>query len=79
MDFSGWYDRKAVGEFRNLVVNFCCAMGPPGGGRNSASLRLNRYFDHLSFVEIENESLRKIFGAMFKWWTSEWELIEQCK
>ncbi len=72
MDFRGWYDRKAVGEFRNLVdINFCCAMGPPGGGRNPVSLRLTRHFNHLSFVEMENDSLRKIFGTILKWWTSK--------
>ena len=71
MDFKGWYDRKAVGEFRNLVdINFCCAMGPPGGGRNPVTLRLTRHFNHLSFVEMEDDSMRKIFGTILKWWTS---------
>ena len=72
MDFKGWYDRKAVGEFRNLVdINFCCAMGPPGGGRNPVTMRLTRHFNHLSFVEMENESMKTIFGTILKWWASK--------
>ena len=35
MDHEGWYDRKE-NVFRKLVdLNFVCAMGPPGGGRNT--------------------------------------------
>jgi dynein heavy chain, axonemal len=72
MDFRGWYDRKAVGEFRNLVdINFCCAMGPPGGGRNHVTMRLTRHFNHLSFIDMENDSMRKIFSTILKWWTSK--------
>jgi dynein heavy chain len=69
LDFKGWYDRKAVGEFRNLVdINFCCAMGPPGGGRNPVTMRMTRHFNHLSFVEMEDESMKKIFGTILNWW-----------
>ena len=69
LDFKGWYDRKAVGEFRNLVdINFCCAMGPPGGGRNPVTMRLTRHFNHLSFVDLEDESMLKIFGTILDWW-----------
>ena len=71
MDFKGWYDRKAVGEFRHLVdINFCCAMGPPGGGRNPVTGRLTRHFNHLSFVEMEDDSMKTIFGTILNWWIS---------
>ena len=71
MDYRGWYDRKAVGEFRNLVdINFCAAMGPPGGGRNPVTLRLTRHFNHLSFVEMEDSSMKTIFSVIFNWWIS---------
>ncbi|KAL3881803.1 hypothetical protein ACJMK2_028195, partial [Sinanodonta woodiana] len=69
MDFKGWYDRKAIGEFRNLVdVNFICAMGPPGGGRNPTSARLLRHCNFLSFTEMEDLSKTKIFGTILKYW-----------
>ncbi len=76
LDFKGWYDRKAIGEFRNLVdISFCCAMGPPGGGRNPVTLRLTRHFNHLSFVEMEETSMKTIFGTIFNWWTSKKKII----
>jgi hypothetical protein len=52
-----WMDeRKAVGEFLNLVdINFCCAMGLPGCGRDPVKLRLTRHF--------------KIILALSKWKT----------
>uniref|UniRef100_A0A8W8J7D3 Dynein heavy chain 1, axonemal n=1 Tax=Magallana gigas TaxID=29159 RepID=A0A8W8J7D3_MAGGI len=69
MDFYGWYDRKAIGDFRNLVdVNFCCAMGPPGGGRNPITARLQRHFNLLAFTEMEDPSKKKIFGTILKSW-----------
>jgi dynein heavy chain, axonemal len=47
MDHGGWYDRKDL-SFRAIVdVQFCAAMGPPGGGRNSVT---NRYIRHYSTV-----------------------------
>ncbi|XP_059176982.1 dynein axonemal heavy chain 1-like [Physella acuta] len=69
MDFKGWYDRKSIGEFRNLVdVNFVCAMGPPGGGRNPVTARLLRHFNFLAFTEMEDESKGRIFTAILNSW-----------
>uniref|UniRef100_A0A9L0J1V5 Dynein axonemal heavy chain 1 n=1 Tax=Equus asinus TaxID=9793 RepID=A0A9L0J1V5_EQUAS len=54
MDHGGWYDRKIIG---NLVdINFICAMGPPGGGRNAITPRLTRHFNYLSFAEMDEVS-----------------------
>lgn len=58
-----------LGDFRNLVdVNFCCAMGPPGGGRNPITARLQRHFNLLAFTEMEDPSKKKIFGTILKSW-----------
>ncbi|XP_064629143.1 dynein axonemal heavy chain 1-like isoform X2 [Lineus longissimus] len=80
MDFRGWYDRKMIGEFRHLVdVNFVCAMGPPGGGRNPVTSRLMRHFNYVAFIEMENESKQKIFGTILKSWIDQNSNIrEQC-
>ena len=79
MDFRGWYDRKAIGEFRNLVdVNFVCAMGPPGGGRNPITARLMRHFNFLAFTELEDQSKRVIFGTILQSWLGQY-LTFTCK
>uniref|UniRef100_A0A8C4W521 Dynein axonemal heavy chain 1 n=1 Tax=Gopherus evgoodei TaxID=1825980 RepID=A0A8C4W521_9SAUR len=65
MDHRGWYDRKQIGTFKNLVdINFVCAMGPPGGGRNAITARLTRHFNYLSFTEMEDSSKKKIFSTI---------------
>lgn len=43
-------------------------MGPPGGGRNAVTARLTRHFNHLSFVEMDDSSMKKIFGTILHWW-----------
>ncbi|XP_068082965.1 dynein axonemal heavy chain 1 [Anabrus simplex] len=69
MDFRGWYDRKNVGEFRNIIdVIFVGAMGPPGGGRNPVTMRLLRHFHYLSFTDLAESSKRQIFGTILRSW-----------
>ncbi|XP_021099660.1 dynein heavy chain 1, axonemal isoform X7 [Heterocephalus glaber] len=69
MDHGGWYDRKIVGAFKNLVdINFVCAMGPPGGGRNAITPRLTRHFNYLSFAGMDDGSKKHIFSAILGSW-----------
>ncbi|KAM8930485.1 dynein axonemal heavy chain 1 isoform 1-T1 [Pelodytes ibericus] len=69
MDHGGWYDRKQIGVFRKLVdINFLCAMGPPGGGRNPVSARLTRHFNYLSFTEMADSSKSRIFSSILGSW-----------
>jgi len=66
----------SVGEFRNLAdVNFVCAMGPPGGGRNPITPRIMRHFSYLAFTELEDASMAKIFSAIVNWWLRKFSLI----
>uniref|UniRef100_A0A8C9SYH1 Dynein axonemal heavy chain 1 n=1 Tax=Scleropages formosus TaxID=113540 RepID=A0A8C9SYH1_SCLFO len=72
MDYGGWYDRKQIGTFKNLVdINFACAMGPPGGGRNPVTQRFTRHFNFLSFTEMEDVSKKKIFSTILASWMGE--------
>ncbi|KAM6980842.1 dynein axonemal heavy chain 1 [Aplochiton taeniatus] len=69
MDHGGWYDRKQIGTFKQLVdINFACAMGPPGGGRNPITQRFTRHFNFLSFTEMEDASKQKIFSTILGNW-----------
>ncbi|XP_010014835.1 PREDICTED: dynein heavy chain 1, axonemal, partial [Nestor notabilis] len=69
MDHQGWYDRKQIGAFKKLVdINFVCAMGPPGGGRNAVTPRLTRHFNYLSFTEMEDSSKKAIFSTILGSW-----------
>ncbi|MGH0177674.1 UNVERIFIED_CONTAM: hypothetical protein FKN15_074253 [Acipenser sinensis] len=69
MDHRGWYDRKQIGTFKQLVdINFACAMGPPGGGRNPITSRFSRHFNYLSFTEMEDSSKLKIFSTILGSW-----------
>ncbi|NWV36400.1 DYH1 protein, partial [Grantiella picta] len=69
MDHRGWYDRKQIGTFKKLVdINFVCAMGPPGGGRNPVTPRLTRHFNYLSFTEMDDSSKKKIFSTILGSW-----------
>ncbi|XP_037242845.1 dynein heavy chain 1, axonemal [Falco rusticolus] len=69
MDHQGWYDRKQIGTFKKLVdINFVCAMGPPGGGRNAVTPRFTRHFNYLSFTEMEESSKKIIFSSILSSW-----------
>ncbi|XP_058416307.1 dynein axonemal heavy chain 1 isoform X1 [Diceros bicornis minor] len=69
MDHGGWYDRKIIGAFKNLVdINFVCAMGPSGGGRNAITPRLMRHFNYLSFAEMDEVSKKRIFSTILGSW-----------
>uniref|UniRef100_A0A3Q3STI9 Dynein, axonemal, heavy chain 1 n=1 Tax=Mastacembelus armatus TaxID=205130 RepID=A0A3Q3STI9_9TELE len=69
MDHGGWYDRKQIGTFKQLVdINFACAMGPPGGGRNPITQRFTRHFNFLSFTEMDDASKKKIFSTILGNW-----------
>uniref|UniRef100_A0A8C9DGR4 Dynein axonemal heavy chain 1 n=1 Tax=Prolemur simus TaxID=1328070 RepID=A0A8C9DGR4_PROSS len=71
MDHGGWYDRKIIGAFKSLVdINFVCAMGPPGGGRNAITPRLTRHFNYLSFTEMDEVSKKRIFSTILGSWTN---------
>lgn len=54
-----------------MDINFVCAMGPPGGGRNAITPRLTRHFNYLSFVEMDEVSKKCIFSTILRSWMGE--------
>lgn len=51
-----------------MDINFACAMGPPGGGRNPITQRLTRHFNFLSFTELDDASKKNIFSTILGSW-----------
>ncbi|XP_030213444.1 dynein heavy chain 1, axonemal [Gadus morhua] len=69
MDHRGWYDRKQIGTFKKVVdINFACAMGLPGGGRNPVTQRFTRHFNMLSLTQMEDASMKTIFSTILGSW-----------
>uniref|UniRef100_A0A8C4NS28 Dynein, axonemal, heavy chain 1 n=1 Tax=Dicentrarchus labrax TaxID=13489 RepID=A0A8C4NS28_DICLA len=68
MDHGGWYDRKQIGKRHIVDINFACAMGPPGGGRNPITQRFTRHFNFLSFTEMDDASKKNIFSTILGSW-----------
>ena len=67
MDHSGWYDRKE-NQFKQLVdIQFCAAMGPPGGGRTKITQRYIRHFNLINFINFSDQSLSRVFGTILDW------------
>lgn len=67
MDHQGWYDRKNI-SFRRLVdIQFCGAMGPPGGGRTQITKRYVRHFNIINFINFSDESLSRVFATILDW------------
>jgi len=65
MDHKGWYDRVPPCLFKTVVdVILVGCMGPPGGGRNPVSNRALRHFNFLSFTDMSDQSLVRIFDSI---------------
>ena len=45
---------------------FVGAMGPPGGGRSFITGRMLRHLNLISIAEFDDESLKRIFGEILK-------------
>ncbi|GAX80571.1 hypothetical protein CEUSTIGMA_g8008.t1 [Chlamydomonas eustigma] len=76
MDHGGWYERKPPCPFRTIIdTQFVGSMGPPGGGRNPVTNRFLRHFNFISFTEMSDSSVMRIFttilGAFFKKYFNE--------
>ncbi|KAL0210609.1 hypothetical protein RCL1_005045 [Eukaryota sp. TZLM3-RCL] len=79
MDYGGWYDRKDL-YLRKLVdVQFICAMGPPGGGRNPVTNRLLRHFNLINFVDLHSKSLNQIFKRILTWFLAKPDFSEEIR
>lgn len=66
MDYKGWYDRKTREFYKVVDVLYVGAMGPPGGGRNKVTNRFLRHFNFISFPDIDDENMHRIFSTIME-------------
>jgi dynein heavy chain len=68
LDHGGWYDREELTMRKLVDIQFCAAMGPPGGGRNPVTPRMLRHFNQISICDFDDDSLRRVYTAITDWW-----------
>jgi hypothetical protein len=64
VDFEGYYDLKEKSWVHIVDTVMCCAMGPPGGGRNGTTPRFLRHFHLLCVDSFDDDTLTLIFSTI---------------
>ena len=66
VDCGGYYDLKEKSWVNIVDTVMCCAMGPPGGGRNGTTPRFLRHFHLLCVDSFDDDTLTLIFSTIVK-------------
>eukprot|EP01012_Entosiphon_sulcatum_P030911 TRINITY_DN3847_c0_g1_i1.p1 TRINITY_DN3847_c0_g1~~TRINITY_DN3847_c0_g1_i1.p1 ORF type:complete len:4187 (-),score=787.17 TRINITY_DN3847_c0_g1_i1:47-10915(-) len=65
LDHGGWYNYAPPIRFNEIIdIVLICAMGPPGGGRNTVTPRFLRHFNLIAFPDLDDASIAKIFSTI---------------
>ncbi|TPX54258.1 hypothetical protein SeMB42_g00367 [Synchytrium endobioticum] len=76
----GWFDRANVGKFMEIVdITLVGAMGPPGGGRNPVTPRFTRHFNTMACIEMDDQSMHRIFSTILGGFLSRFSAIIAAK
>ena len=58
------YDKADTSKISLVDIQFLCAMGPPGGGRNTINKRFSRHFNICSMNTFSDETMTQIFSTI---------------
>lgn len=76
MDYGGWFDRTVNETFKKIEdIQFIASMGPPGGGRNEISRRIQTKFSMINFTFPSETQVRRIFHSILshKFFTQDFD------
>jgi len=67
-DHKGWYELKSKEKAWTKLedVIFVAAMGPPGGGREKITMRIQRHFNLITYTELGADSISTMFQTILK-------------
>lgn len=77
LDHGNWYDRKDTSKLTLIDLQFVCAMGPPGGGRNPITPRFLRHFNVISVATFGDDTMQRIFSTIVNFYFRV-KKIKQC-
>ena len=62
------YEKKDCSRLQLVDIQFLCAMGPPGGGRNPITPRFLRHFNVVNITTFDDDTMTRIFTTIVSYY-----------